>query len=412
MSMLRVFNIFNNRISSITESDNKKRTEQPRALLAFCGQKINSTNLAPLGADTVSFGAKKRNGDKYTSNDAERYLRKFNYGHDDSDAIIEKTTYASDKEMKTEIRSITRQLASQVHYEADGNLKRFISYMNKAMGPLKTKAGETSNREHPVINMKFRTKDPDSIREKSTQKGLRTKEEVKERITDIIGGRIVLGDGMEGGGELVIDKITQAVKDGKFKVIEAENHTPLDQKYKYVSQKKLSELTKASAKRFGSPARNVHTKNQTGYTAVHLLVEFPDGYKGEIQILGYDVLLFKEIEDITYKILQNKSVDEKYGEIKKIMEPLLPVSPDVDDPRNIERAKKREEFVNYIDACYKHQRTKAAMEKRRQRGIPEFLSLNEFKNTRKNKIHLDESMDFNNLYKIKNRADFEPNPKV
>lgn len=354
---------------------------------------VNSTNLKPLASDTISFTSRKKQKEKPS---------------DKLGALPVQSSIrdANDKVMHEKERTITNVLAHRISREASYDTKRLEITLKQSLDSLMPENNKSCDREHPIYNLEFRTKGANSIREKATQKYLFSKEAVINRLGDIIGARIILGDNSKNSADLIVDELIEIVKEGRLKITEVENHTPYDKKFQYVGQTKLHKLAQASSDRFGIFVNEKSVRNETGYTAVHLSVVFPDGYRGEIQILGRDVAVLKELEDIPYKILQGKSVNPQYHKIVSILEPLCPISDNPNDPENIKRAKLKKEFIAYTAAAYKYERNKVNLNKRRDL-IPYFLTLGEFAQSQRRKIHLPLDMDFNNLYRLKTSADYK-----
>lgn len=311
---------------------------------------------------------------------------------------------ADSKTLKDKKRTITNKLAQDISAITDAHTRELKYTVGKCLSHLVQNPDLPCNYEHPIYRLEFRTKGANSIREKASQKHLTSKEGVIGNLHDLAGARIIMGTRANGSVEKVLDELSKSVKDGKLKIVEVENHIPTDTKYQYVSQAKLRKLAQISSDRFSIMVPERITRNETGYTAIHMLVEFNDGITGEIQILGKDVALFKELEDISYKVLRAKSVAPKYSSIVEILKPLVPVGTDMSTPENIARAKLRKEFIAYTTAAYKHEREKEGVASK-MNTVPKFLTLDEFSRTQRGKIHLTRDMDFNNLYELKTKAD-------
>ncbi len=370
---------------------NERKSQNGQELQTFKGFGLNGKNLAPLAEDTLTFSGRKKHKEKSVSNPIEPQA-------------VTRTRHADDKVMHKKERTITNVLSHRIYKEAEADTRMLKNILRNYLGYLVPTGAKRCSKEQPIHSLEFRTKGANSIREKATQKYLYSKEAVIDRLGDIVGARIILGENSSGSADVVIDKLIEAVKDGKIKITEVENHTPFDKRFQYVGQAKLHKLAQASSNKYGIFVNEKSVRNETGYTAVHLAVQFPDGYKGEIQILGRDVALLKELEDIPYKILQGKSVHKEYSEIVDILKPLCPVDDNPDNPENIKRAKLKKEFVAYTAAAYKYQRFKAPTS-RRSALLPNFLTIDEYAKTQRSKIHLTPDMDFNNLYKLKDFAD-------
>ena len=311
---------------------------------------------------------------------------------------------ADSKTLFKKERTITQGLAQEICLLTGAHTKELKFLLYKALGGYVQKSNLPCDSNRPIYRLEFRTKGAASLREKASQKFLTTKEGVIKNLHDLVGARIILGTSEKNAIDRVMDDIINLVKEGKLKVVEVENHLPPDSKYQYVSQTKLRKLAQVSSDKFSIFVPEKTTKNETGYTAIHLLVEFPDGICGEIQILGKDVAIFKDLEDIAYKTIRAKAVNPKYSKIVSVLKPLVPVGSDVTSEENIKRAKLRKEFIAYTAAAYKHEREKDSGASK-DKIVPQFLTLEEFARTQRSKIHLTKDMDFNNLYVLKHMAD-------
>lgn len=144
---------------------------------------------------------------------------------------------------------------------------------------------------------------------------------IKHYANDIVGGRILLDESSPEYTGLIIDALKQAVSDGVLNITSIENNVPDPDKlpegkqvseYIYATDAQLRSLAKAAG------AKLIKNKSKTGYLAVHINVDLSNkaferfggifnGYKGEIQIIGTDVEKLKEVEDLCYKLKDNKN---------------------------------------------------------------------------------------------------------
>ncbi len=204
--------------------------------------------------------------------------------------------------------------------------------LNSALGEFKY--DPKTNPEGIIYKISTRRKTADSIKEKLTNRleGAILKDkskifnptdadEIKSTLGDIIGARITLRNADDYQSKVVIDKIIEQVEKGNLKIINIENHEPdeIRKNLKYFAQEDLQRLEDAVNRNRPSNLPAVKVKTDTkdsGYMALHLDLDLSndnftasqDKYLGEIQIVGYDVECLKEVEDLTYKLLQNKSI--------------------------------------------------------------------------------------------------------
>ena len=237
----------------------------------------------------------------------------------------------------------------------------------------------TSNKNVPVIAITTRQKSANSIAEKMATLKVKNAEEAKAAMNDIIGARIIVSGNSTKEGDFVLQKIQNLIKKGKLKVIEVKKHGQEDKRLDYVSDKAL--------KKFLKTAKNCEFKDQprdSGYLAVHLITDnIIDGYNAEIQIMGLDVVRFKEIEDLCYKCSAGKNIPPKYKEFAEDFKVLK------EDP------KIAEDYLEYTKRAYAKERGKDDFPSNKNL---EFLPVPD-------DLSIPESLDFNRIAHMKNMAD-------
>ncbi len=144
---------------------------------------------------------------------------------------------------------------------------------------------------------------------------------VKHYANDIIGARITMKESDPKYTGFVLAALKQAVTDGVLKITSIENNLPDPKKlpdgtnisdYAYANDSQLRPLAKAA------DAELIRNKSQSGYMAIHINVDLSnpifscyngvfDGYSGEIQIIGSDVEQLKDVEDLCYKLKDDKN---------------------------------------------------------------------------------------------------------
>ncbi len=181
---------------------------------------------------------------------------------------------------------------------------------------------------------------------------------IKHYANDIVGARIILGESGPEDTVVILKALKRAVDDGCIKITSIENNE-LDpdmladgksvEDYAYVTHKKLQHFSNET------DSKLIDHKSKSGYLAIHINLEFPDpilsarnsefkGYSGEIQIIGRDVERLKDIEDLCYKIKDNKNaIHDAY-------------SPFRDYFLKYYTGKTKEEFDKYTYALYLAQR--------------------------------------------------------
>ena len=298
--------------------------------------KIYAPKLAPLSADCVSFtGARSLNHTLYDS--------------------FQNETQCKNVADNAQIAKI--------------NLQKTL---NRALGDFTGIKGKKNNTEL-IESIKVRIKTPESIREKVVSvledaiinhipQGFinpNDEEDIKNGLTDIVGARIVLktADPKKNADiiKALIDQIKcSALKVKKIDLMIAEGTNATNYPYfEWNDLKKLeSEINKIKERNGENPIsiKPVHTK--TGYTGLHIDVDLTSdnkfmpkyaGYSGEIQILGSNVAEFKELEDLCYKVYQDKDI--KGGDVA-----YLPFQEQL--KKQIKDKSTKEAWINYTKEAY------------------------------------------------------------
>lgn len=257
--------------------------------------KVKSNNLAPLAQDTVSFGASAKLN--------RALLEAF-----DNVAVCQKV-YDNAKP------------ASQYLHDV----------LYSALGDYLLDINEAPNDKH-FITIQERIKSPSSIREKiadqigqSVPKGKlyvnpQSDEDIREKIGDIIGARIILHDAKDGNGDKIAEALIKQAEAGNLIITEVKHYPPNKKYYpkggqdvkSYFSQSVINRL-----KKFTPDDKKPSKPKDSGYTALHINVRLKNGkkwgsdyngYGAEIQIVGRDVMQLKEIEDACYKLKHDKDL--------------------------------------------------------------------------------------------------------
>ena len=306
-----------------------------------------NSNIIPLNRDVVSFGGSK---DKVLKEVAEVV------------GDITGNKLRADKVTPdTKIADVNYGLAITLEKEAQIPMNYLRTTLKRYLGPL---VSVDSRADRPVYDLGFRIKDRDSIAEKLESIAKKftpedaepghlvtiTKEMAKAEMGDIIGARITMRDGSKEAVKEVLDAIAAAVNDGKFRIKEIENYRPfiteipkdIVKRFKKdlgikLSDKEIQKITTTPEYfSYGSPVdlanfkgvcqkkyreiRAIDKDLPTGYPAIHLAVELPNGYTGEIQIIGRDVEALKFLEDFYYKAKCKKRIE--YTPLAERLQPL------------------------------------------------------------------------------------------
>ena len=176
---------------------------------------------------------------------------------------------------------------------------------------------------------------------------------IKKNIRDISGGRIVIKNAHDGEMDKVVDNLCRMISEERLIIDEIEYHKSPDGKVdQYFTDKQLGKIAEAANKiRKANKLPLIKAKakkSSSGYMALHLSINStkkPNGvddiyqnFYSELQIIGSDVEMLKDIEDFCYKLkkgLEIKSgnvaytpfeqlfltawntTDKKYGDVQK-----------------------------------------------------------------------------------------------
>lgn len=219
---------------------------------------------------------------------------------------------------------------------------------------------------------------------------------IKHYANDIIGARIILNDS-KAAAQKVMEALKKAANDGALNIVSIENYLPNPKKlpagekissYEYLSARKVSRAAKAMN------ADYRESESKSGYIAIHVNLDLSgsrfetpknelNGYQGEIQIIGKNVEELKDVEDLCYKLKDEKSsFSPKYKPFKDYFTKYY-------KGRNIQDA-----FNEYTYKLYLAQRKKAKTQKQ---GLFLFPTLKEMGFDKK----LPPELDFNKLREIK-----------
>lgn len=230
------------------------------------------------------------------------------------------------KQLENWSKEISHKIVKEIHNESIPDLKEFLRLLREEFKPLVESKQNPNGIICPgEIGIKGRAKKPNSIREKvlarNQEEGhineIRTKRDI-EQLGDIVATRIVLRDSSQKSFDAIFKIFENLVKKGKLKVKEVENYRS-NPKNSYVSQATLDHFEEVCANAKLYPEITSKPR-KSGYEAVHLNVELPDGKIAEIQVMGRDVEQVKEIEDFFYKLDCHKKFAPKYRHIQDLME--------------------------------------------------------------------------------------------
>ncbi len=226
---------------------------------------------------------------------------------------------------------------------------------------------------------------------------------IKHYANDIVGARIIMSDSEPNDTAIVLEAIRRASDDGYIKINSVESYIPDPSKlpqnksiedYEYATHKKLHCFANDTNADFDE------NMSKSGYLAIHINLELTDpilalykgeykGFSAEIQIMGTDVEKLKDVEDLCYKLKDNKNaINAAYLPFKKHF-------------MKYYTKESAQAFNDYTYALYLAQRDLTPNEAKRDL----FPSISELGFDGK----VPPELDFNVLKKIKDECDIEYN---
>ena len=266
----------------------------------------NATKLAPLAHDTVTFSG--------------------------NNAKLNRSLYEAFDNLET---------CTEVRDNAEPAMRDLKNTLETALAPYIA----SKNNPHGLIDsIHTRIKTPESIREKVADKleaailspqpwafNPKTAEGVKGVVGDIVGARIILRKTDTKQASEIIDVLANLIRQKKIKITKIENYLPLDEKSatRYFQDSDLNRLKDAINSTKAKNEAPIDIRNntkKTGYMALHLDLDLSNAYyssknnkyKGEIQIVGYDVAKLKDLEDYCYKMKPGKDIKGGYFPYKPL----------------------------------------------------------------------------------------------
>ena len=268
----------------------------------FLNKKQNvAPKLAPIAQDTVSFtGARNLNRSLLESFDNTEVCEE-----------VAQNAKAAESELKKTLSRALSQYTSKNAKTTSDNIIEPISVRIKSPTSIREKVASVLE-ESIVEHRPDRFIDPKSAKD------------IKRNLGDIVGARIVLKQANSDKNAKIIDSLIEQIRCNALNIKKIELIVPDGdpKNYPYISydvlEKMRNEVNHAREKRGKEPIDIDIANSKSGYIGLHLDVDLSTGkmysdqfgYTGEIQILGYNVANFKEVEDLCYKTIQNKSVKE------------------------------------------------------------------------------------------------------
>lgn len=321
----------------------------------FISFSTKNNNLAPLACDTVIF-----------SGNHGRLNHSLFEAFDNIDTCIQ-------------VRDDARPAMSYLKTTLEEALSPFVASKDNPYGS--------------IDDIHTRIKTPDSIKEKTIDKlnaaitspepwafNPNTVEGIKGAVGDIIGARIILRKSDSKQTSQIIGVLADLARQGKLKITKIENFIPVEMQpgLKYFEDSDLEKLKDAvnASETSDKPVEVKNNAKGSGYMALHLDVELSrpeykawnNGYRGEIQILGYDVAKLKDLEDYCYKMKSDKDIKSGHFAYKPLSDYFKSLYSNNSDYPNLE-----DDFETYTARAYLIQRGKEPLSpdnKKRKNTLP------------------------------------------
>lgn len=308
-------------------------TENQKAVLSYGAAPYFGLKMsAPLGKDMVSFGA---------------------------------AAHAS-KFLESRAGGVSRATAKKIHNIAADAQPEIEKFMRGIFEDLIVTAEKPCNL---IAYIKGRPKSASSIEEKSKVIDETTIRGVLQKMTDLNAMKIVLtASGSQNDNRKnvhkVLERLFDAVNKGLIILEEVEVKRPKAAeklkgknaaRWDYEDPDKLEAFVAQAEKSMGKSVRFPEPDSTpANYSAIHFLFRLP-GQKRvfELQLMGYNVAEFKDLDDIIYKILDNKNVADKYEPLVQKLKPFVMTNDDKD-------------FVKYIKVKDKLEKLKFSEEEELQ----------------------------------------------
>jgi len=345
--MLNNINFLNFKSNSYPPLNALNRNNQSN-VIGFKGN-----NLRPLMRDTISFTSIQKQ-----KTDAEALMAAFH----------------------------NEEICEQLHNDAQGAKQYLHDTIKKYFdGYIYDKDKNPNGIIEPIQS---RVKSPGSIREKVFTKLARdfeppkdptvkpkpmvstfspySKEGIKQNIRDVAGCRIVIKDAFDETMNTIVDELCTLITEEELIIEEIENHISKDENaIPYFSEAQLKRIRQAvNDVRLANNLPTIDIKSPdfgTGYMALHLDIDTTNigrrkdnrGFYSELQILGSDVAMLKDIEDLCYKLKDNKSIKQKHPSFTPFEEFFKQAYMDRKKYPNLE-----EDYKEYTKKAYLSQRNR------------------------------------------------------
>ncbi len=236
----------------------------------------------------------------------------------------------TEKLLRTRSGGVSMKIALNIYEEAKIAQEEILDFM---IGLHKGYICNPQKQNNLIQVIKGRTKKPDSIVEKSKIIQEDSKERIFQKMTDLNGTKEVIRDASRKNVHKALNILLKAIESKLLILEEVEVKRPKAaaklkaseaSKWDYADPEFLADFVEKAEKamqRSISFPKPQHTA--VNYTAIHFLLRLPGGRVFEHQLMGSNVSKLKDLDDILFKVLNNKNVDKRYAPIVEILKPLI-----------------------------------------------------------------------------------------
>ena len=204
---------------------------------------------------------------------------------------------------------------------------------------------------------------------------LDTVDDAVKNLYDAVGTRVMLHDASPGSIDQLVGRLADAIKSGQLKITRVNSLTG-EGGIPYLTDAHLETLQRAAAS-VNKPLITTQKPYDTGYTIGAMYVEYPNGVKGEIQIIGQEVSKIADAEHVVYDAFLNKPYAGGFGgnelqQAKTVLDPIRTAAQSL-------KPSQREQYNSYLNSVYKNARSvesgQPASNAPLPEGIPEELRI-------------------------------------
>lgn len=197
-----------------------------------------------------------------------------------------------------------------------------------------------------------------------------TVDDAVKNLYDAVGTRVTLHDASSGSVDQLVSRLADAIKSGQLKITRVNSLTGEDG-IPYLTDAHLETLQRAAAS-VNKPLITTQKPYDTGYTIGAMYVEYPNGVKGEIQIIGEEVSKVANAEHVVYDAFLNKPYAGGFSEnelrqAQAVLDPIRKAAQSLNPSQ-------KEQYNSYLNSVYKNARSIESGQPSSNVPLPEGIS--------------------------------------